>query len=443
MNLVALVGRPNVGKSTIFNRLVGSRDAIVEDTPGVTRDRIYGKSDWNGKYFDIIDTGGFIPGSESTMEKAIREQALIAINEADAIIFVTDGKEGVTPFDTDIATILRASGKPIILLVNKCDNAEQIAFAHEFYKLGLGEPFPISANNGYNTGDFLDELTSHLDENDGSDNDERLKIALLGRPNAGKSSITNALLGQDRMIVTDIPGTTRDAIDSVVKFYGEDIVLIDTAGLRKRSQIKENIEMYSTLRTSRAIERCDIGVVIVDGERGFEDQDKKIINQVVDARKGIMIVVNKWDLVEKDTQTADNLKKEILESMRTVDYAPVLFVSAETKQRITKIIEKAKEIKEKRLNRIKTSLLNELLIKDLERTPPPSVRGYDLRINYVTQVGQEPPVFAFFCNHPQLLPDSYKRYLERSLRKHFDFEGTPVSFVFRKKNVKWEDRNNS
>lgn len=441
MNLVALVGRPNVGKSTLFNRLVGKRDAIVEDTPGVTRDRIYGKTDWNGIYFDLIDTGGFIPGTEDTMERAIREQAMIAISEADAILFITDGREGVTPFDTDIATILRGSGKPVVLIVNKCDNAEQLHYSHEFYALGLGEPFPLSANNGYNTGDFLDETVKYLKESDGTEDDERLKIAFLGRPNSGKSSLTNSLLGIERMIVTDIPGTTRDAIDSVVKYYGEEIVLIDTAGLRKRSQVKENIEMFSTLRTSRAIERCDIGVVLVDATRGFEDQDKKIINQVIDARKGIIIAVNKWDLVEKDTNTSEILKKEILESMKTVDYAPVLFISAETKQRINKVIDKAKEIKGKRNSRIKTSLLNELLIQDLDKTPPPSVRGYDLRINYVTQVGQDPPVFAFFCNHPQLLPDSYKRFLERALRRHFDYEGTPISFLFRKKNVKWEERN--
>lgn len=440
MNLVALVGRPNVGKSTLFNRLVGSRDAIVEDTPGVTRDRIYGKSDWNGKNFDVIDTGGFIPGSENIMEKAIREQAMIAIDEATAIVFVCDGKDGVTPFDIDIAKILRSSGKPTVLVINKCDNSNDLANAYEFHKLGLGDPFPISAINGMNTGDFLDELTDQLEDNDDDEEDERLKIAFLGRPNAGKSSLTNSLLGHERMIVTDIPGTTRDAIDSVVKYHGEDIVLIDTAGLRKRSSIKENIEMFSTLRTARAIERCDVGVVLVDGQRGFEDQDKKIINQVIDARKGIIIAVNKWDVVEKDELTALKYKDLILESMKTADYSPVMFISALTKQRIVKIIDKAIEIKQKRLTRIKTSKLNETLIPFLQKTPPPSVRGHDLRINYITQVGEEPPVFAFFCNHPQLLPDAYKRFLERTLRKNFDFEGTPVSFVFRKKNVKWEER---
>ncbi len=443
MNLVAIVGRPNVGKSTLFNRLVGERSAIVESEPGVTRDRLYGTSDWNGKHFILIDTGGFIPGSENTMERAIREQAMIAIDEADSIIFVCDGRDGVTPFDSDIASILRTSKKNIVLVINKCDNNEQIHFAHEFYSLGLGEPFAISALNGKNTGDFLDAVTDNLKDYDPDEEDIRLKIAIVGRPNAGKSSLTNALLGRDRMIVTDIPGTTRDAIDTIVRFYGEEIVLIDTAGLRKKSQIRDNIEMYSTLRTSRAIERCDVAVVMIDAERGLEDQDKKIINQVSDARKGIIIAVNKWDLIEKNEKTSEQFTEQYQEEMKTFDWAPILYISALTKQRITKVIELAKLIKERRSYRIKTSELNEVLLAELDRTPPPSVRGYDLRINYITQVSTEPPVFAFFANHPQLIPDSYKRFIERVLRKHFDFAGTPVSFIFRKKNQTWEEHKSS
>ncbi|MDX9791151.1 MAG: ribosome biogenesis GTPase Der [Candidatus Kapabacteria bacterium] len=440
MNLVAIVGRPNVGKSTLFNRLLGQREAIVEDTPGVTRDRIYGISEWNGIRFMVVDTGGFIPGSEDDMEKAIREQALIAIDEADSIIFVTDGRDGVTPFDNDIASILRSSNKKITLLVNKCDNTIQDNFSHEFFRLGLGEPYPISALNGHNTGDFLDEVVKGLRDFDPDEQDGRLKIAIVGRPNAGKSSITNALTGKDRSIVTNIPGTTRDSVDSVIKYYGEDIVLIDTAGLRKRSQVKENIEMYSMLRTSRAIERCDIAIVVVDAERGLEDQDKKIINQVNDARKGILIAVNKWDLIEKETSTANEWTKKIKESMKTFDYVPIAYVSAETKQRLYKLLDMCKEIRDKRLNRIKTSELNEVMLKLLDSTPPPSVRGYDLRINYITQVGVEPPVFAFFCNHPQLIPESYKRFIERTMRKNFDFAGTPISFIFRRKNTPWNER---
>lgn len=441
MNLVAIVGRPNVGKSTLFNRLTESQNAIVESVPGVTRDRLYGKSDWNGKSFLIVDTGGFIPGAEDEIERAIREQAMIAIDEADVILFVTDGRDGLTPFDIDIGKILRNSGKPVVLVVNKCDNSTQLGYANEFYALGLGDPYGISALTGFNAGDFLDEIAAHLSAATDDEEDMRLKVAIVGRPNVGKSSLTNALLGKERSIVTNIPGTTRDAIDSVVKYYGEEIVLIDTAGLRRRTQIKENIEMYSVLRTSRAIERCDIAVVVIDAERGLEDQDKKIINMVNDARKGMIIAVNKWDLIEKDTKTADDYAKNIHSSIKTFDYIPIVFISALTKQRITKVIEMSKDIKNRRATRIKTSQLNEILIPELEKTPPPSIRGYDLRINYVTQVGTEPPVFAFFCNQPKLIPDAYKRFLERTLRKHFDFSGTPVSFLFRSKNVPWQERN--
>lgn len=438
MNVVAIVGRPNVGKSTLFNRMVGQRAAIVEGKPGVTRDRIYGWSEWNGKRFMLIDTGGFIPGTEDTMERAIREQAMIAISEAESIIFVCDGRDGVTPFDLDIAKILRSSKKKITLVVNKCDNSMQIANSYEFHSLGLGEPFAISALNGSNTGDFLDSAVESLVPIEEEIIDTRLKITLVGRPNAGKSSISNALLGYDRSIVTDIPGTTRDAVDSVIKYYGEEIMLIDTAGLRKKSQVKENIEMYSILRTTRAIERSDIGVVVIDAERGLEDQDKKIINMVLEARKGIIIAVNKWDLIEKDSKTAEEFKTKFLEDMKTADYSPIIFISALTKQRITKIIELAKEIKDKRSIRIKTSELNKVLLPILEKTPPPAVRGQDLRINYITQVNTEPPVFAFFCNYPDMLPESYKRFMERTFRANFDLVGTPISFIFRRKNVPWE-----
>ncbi len=437
MNLVAIVGRPNVGKSTLFNRLVGSREAIVEGEPGVTRDRLYGYSEWNGKRFMVVDTGGFIPGTEDTMEKAVREQAMIAIDEADSIIFVCDGRDGVTPFDEDIAKILRTSKKPVTLMVNKCDNAIQLTAAYEFYTLGLGDPFPVSSLNGFNTGDFLDQVVEPLTGTNDDEDDNRLKIAVVGRPNAGKSSLTNALTGKDRSIVTDIPGTTRDAIDSVLKYYGQEIILIDTAGLRKKSQVKENIEMYSVLRTSRAIERCDVGIVMIDATRGLEDQDKKIINQVADQRKGIILAVNKWDLIEKDTKTADIFTKQIREELRTFDYLPVVYISALTKQRIAKVLDIAIKIQEKRTIRIKTSELNKVLLPFFEKTPPPAVRGQDLRINYITQVGTEPPVFAFFCNFPQLLPDSYKRFMERIFRENFELEGVPISFIFRRKNVAW------
>jgi GTP-binding protein len=440
MNIVAIVGRPNVGKSTLFNRLTGKRNSIVEDTPGVTRDRIYGTMEWNGKTFSLIDTGGFIPGSEDQMERAIREQAILAVEEANVIVMLCDGREGVTPFDQDIATILRRSNKPIILVVNKCDNAKQQSYSFEFHSLGIGEPFPISATNGLNTGDFLDAITDNFEKDEIEENDSRLKIAIVGRPNVGKSSLSNSLLGFERSIVTPIAGTTRDSIDTVMKYYGEEIVLIDTAGLRKRSHIKENIEMFSIMRTARAIERCDIAIIMLDAERGLEEQDKKIINMVNDERKGMLVAVNKWDLIEKDTNTAAKFTKKYKEEMRTFDYIPTIFISALTKQRITNVIKIAKDIQARRQTRIKTHILNETLKPLLDRTPPPAVRGQDLRINYITQVGTEPPVFAFFCNNPKLLPESYKRFMERSLRNIFDFTGTPISFLFKRKNIPWEDR---
>jgi GTP-binding protein len=435
MDLVAIVGRPNVGKSTLFNRLVGSRLAIVESEPGITRDRLYGESDWNGKRFKLVDTGGFIPGDPEEMAASIREQAMVAISEADIIVFVVDGRDGVTSFDNEIANILRASKKETIVIVNKCDNTSQDNYSYEFWKLGLGEPMPISSVNGHGTGEFLDTLVNllkHAPEDEMEDT--RLKLCFVGRPNVGKSSLTNSLLGESRSIVTDIPGTTRDAIDSVYKYYGEEIVLIDTAGLRKHSAIKENIEMYSILRTARAIERCDIGVVLLDATRGLEDQDKKIINMLDVARKGILIAVNKWDLVEKETKTADSFRRDFYEQLPPYDYLPLLFISALTKQRIVKIIEAAKEIDAKRKTHIKTSELNEKLLPVLGLSPTPAVRGKDLKINFITQVKIEPPVFAFFCNDPKLVPDNYKRFLENQIRKYWDFTGVPISLIFRKKN---------
>lgn len=439
MDLIAIVGRPNVGKSTLFNRIIGRKEAIVENVPGVTRDRIYGQTEWNGKHFMLIDTGGFVPGSENMIEKAIREQAYIAIDDSDSIIFVCDGRDGVTPFDEDIAKILRRSNKPVTLVVNKCDNANLDANSFEFHKLGLGEPYPVSAMNGRSTGDFLDQAVEPIVGIDDEANDTRLKLAIVGRPNVGKSSITNALTGKERSIVTDIAGTTRDAIDSTVKYYGDEILLIDTAGLRRRAQVSENVEFYSIMRTARAIDRCDVAVVVIDATRGLEDQDKKIINQVDEARKGIVIVYNKWDLVEKDTKTADKLTKKFKEDMKMYDYVPIIYTSAVTKQRLLKIFDICKEIKVRRETRIPTHKLNDIVLAEFEKTPPPAVKGRDLRINYITQVGVEPPVFAFFCNFPQDIPDAYKRFMERTMRKLFDFEGTPISFVFRKKNSSWED----
>jgi GTP-binding protein len=435
MDLVAIVGRPNVGKSTFFNRLVGNRMAIVEPEPGITRDRLYGESVWNGVYFKLVDTGGFLMGNADMMDEEIREQAMIAISEANAIVFMLDGRDGATSYDYEIANIIRSSHKPCVLAVNKCDNTTQDNFAHEFWSLGLGEPFPISSMNGHGTGEILDQLATLLTPADrDSGEDPRLKICFVGRPNVGKSSLTNALLGEKRSVVTDIPGTTRDSIDSVYKFYGEEIVLIDTAGLRKRTNIKENVELYSILRTNRAVERCDVGIVILDASRGLEDQDKKIINMLDEARKGIIVAVNKWDLIEKDDKTADKFKRDFYEQLPTYRYVPLTFISALTKQRIVKVVELAKEVDAKRKNHLKTSLLNETILPMIESSPTPAIGGKDLKINFITQVKTEPPVFAFFCNDPKLIPDNYKKFLENQLRSAFDYEGVPISLIFRKKN---------
>lgn len=433
LHLIAIVGRPNVGKSTLFNRIIERREAIVESQPGVTRDRHYAKAEWAGKHFMLIDTGGIVPNSEEVFDVVIKEQAFLAVEEADAIIFVCDARDGITETDKEIAHILRRSTKPITVVINKCDNSKLDELSYEFYELGFENVFAISALSGRNTGDFLDHATETFDGTEEVE-DERLKIALVGRPNVGKSSLTNVLLGKNRAIVTDIPGTTRDSTDSVVKYYGEEIILIDTAGLRRKSHVVETVEYYSTIRTTRAIERSDVVIVVLDAERGLEHQDKRIITQVIDARKGIIIAVNKWDLIEKDEKTAENFRDKIYEELRTYDYAPVVFISAVTKQRTTKLIEMSKEIQEKRATRIRTATLNEKLLQHLDNTPPPAVRGRDLRINFVTQVKSEPPVFAFFCNYPEDIPDSYKRFIERSLRKEFDLVGVPISFIFRKKN---------
>ncbi len=440
MNTIAIVGRPNVGKSTLFNRIVGGESSIHAEEPGVTRDRIYGQSDWSGYDFHVIDTGGIVPDSEDQFDVAIREQAQIAIEEAESIIFVCDGRTGMTTIDEEIASMLLRSGKHVTLAINKCDDPKYDMNAHEFYALGLGEPFGFSALSGRSIGDMLDHAMIPLKKDiELDENDTRLKIAIVGRPNVGKSSLTNALLGKDRMVVTPIAGTTRDAVDSVVKYYGEEIVLIDTAGLRRRSRIKENIEMFSVLRTQRAIERCDVAIVVVDATQGLDHQDKRILDDVVTARKGVLLAFNKWDAVEKDHKSADAIVQKFKEDMRTVDYTPIVTISAHTKQRISKVLDMAIAIHKRRTTRIPTSQLNQALLEDISRTPPPNVRGHDLRINFITQALVAPPTFVFFSNFPQEIPDAYKRFLERKLREHYDLDGVPVSFLFRKKNKRDDD----
>ncbi len=432
---VAIVGRPNVGKSTLFNRLIGERRAITEAVSGVTRDRHYAKAEWAGREYNLIDTGGVVKGSDDIFERAIREQAELAIEEADVILFIADVTAGLHPLDTEVGQMLRESGKPVFLLANKADNEKREPWAaSEFYPLGLGEPIPISAINGRGVADFLDELLKKFPPPDPvTDEAAPLKLAIVGKPNVGKSSYLNALLGVDRAIVTPIAGTTRDTLHTDYTYYGQKITLIDTAGLRRKKYISDTVELYSTIRTMKAIEECDVALVLLDATQGMEHQDAKIVNDVIEARKGAIIVVNKWDAVEKDTMTAVRFEKKLRETFKTLDYIPIVFISALTHLRHTKPIELALEVDKERKKRIGTTELNGALLEEIGKVAPPAVRGHDLRINYITQVKTEPPVFAFFSNFPDEIPSSYKRFLERTLRKQFGFEGVTISFIFRRK----------
>ncbi|PKL88009.1 MAG: ribosome biogenesis GTPase Der [Ignavibacteriae bacterium HGW-Ignavibacteriae-2] len=434
--LVVILGRPNVGKSTLFNRLTKSKLAIVDDVSGVTRDRIYGEVEWNGKIFRIMDTGGYVPDSDDLFEIAIKEQVKIAIEEADAILFVTDGRAGVLPVDADIANMLRLSDKPSFILVNKSDNDTQSLNKNDFYSLGIDHVYDIAAISGRNVGDLLDTLVNSINfPDDYLDEDVRLKISVIGRPNVGKSSLTNALLGSDRSIVTDIPGTTRDSINSTLKYYGEEIILVDTAGLRKKAKVQENIEFYSNVRTFRAIADCDVAVILLDSRFGLENQDQKIIDEAVRRRKGIILAVNKWDLVEKQTNTAKQFEDSIRFDLGTVDYLPIIFISALSKQRIFKIIDLAKSIREERKKKIPTSVLNETLLPEIAITPPPSTsRGKEIKIKYITQVGEKYPIFLIFANDPNSISDSYRRFVEKLIRRHFGFFGVPITVSFKDKN---------
>lgn len=432
--LIVIVGRPNVGKSTLFNRLCKNHDAIVDNQSGVTRDRNYGEADWAGKVYRVIDTGGFVPDSPDLFETAIREQIDIAIEEAHKIIFVVDSRDGVTPVDLEFAQKLRSVKKQVLIAVNKVDSENFDAYASEFYTLGLGEPYPISALSGRRLGDFLDVLLEDYDMPEEVLPDERLKIAIVGRPNAGKSSLTNALLGYDRSIVTDIPGTTRDSIDSVLKYYGEEIVLIDTAGLRKKARVKESIEFYSTIRTLKAISECDVAIVMIDAVQGLEKQDQKIIDEAIQRKKGVILAINKWDLVEKDTNTAVKLEKAMKEKLGTLSYLPVIFISALTKQRIFKLVDLAKSVQAERSKVIPTSQLNDYLLEKIQATPPATTpTGKEVKIKYITQATGRYPLFLFFSNYPSHIQDSYRRYLERLLREEYVFNGVPLTLVFKEK----------
>lgn len=434
-NVIAIVGRPNVGKSTLFNRLIGQRMAIMDNESGVTRDRSYGHGDWTGKYFTVIDTGGYVHGSDDIFEGEINKQVELAIKEADVILFMVDVDAGLTGLDEEFANVLRRTDKPIYIVANKADTNARAHQMGEFYALGVGiDIYPISSQNGSGTGDLLDEVVKHFKDEGVEDPDAGIpRLAVLGRPNVGKSSFVNLLLGEDRNIVTDIAGTTRDAIHSRYNAFGKEFIIVDTAGLRRKSKVSEDIEFYSVMRSVRALEDADVCIVILDATRGVEAQDVNIIALAEKNRKGIVILVNKWDLVEKDTHTTKRFEEEILERIAPIKYVPIIFTSVVTKQRIHKAVEKAIEVYENKTQKIPTSKLNDLLLPDIERYSPPAIKGKFVKIKYVTQLPTHNPTFAFFCNLPQYIKDPYMRYLENCIRKHFGFEGVPIKLIFRKK----------
>lgn len=432
-NIVAIVGRPNVGKSTFFNRLIGERQAIIDDTSGVTRDRQYGTSDWNGKTFTVIDTGGFVQSSDDIFESAIRSQVQIAIQEAAVIIFMVDVLTGVTDLDEEVAQMLRQTEKPVFLLVNKVDNHTRMLEANEFWSLGFEGTFFVSSLTGSGTGDLLDAVAEHI-ENVEPLESELPKFAIVGQPNVGKSSLTNALLGEERNIVTEIAGTTRDSIHTVYKKFGKEFLLIDTAGIRKKAKVHENLEFYSVMRAIKAIEDADVCILMIDAQTGMEAQDMSIFRLAQRRKKGILLLVNKWDLVEdKETNTARDFEKTIREKIAPFNDVPIIFVSTLEKQRIFQAVEAALEVYENRQRRIKTSELNDKILPEIERTPPPSHRGHFIKIKYVTQLPTPYPAFVFFCNHPKHVKDNYRQFLENRLREHFKFTGTPIVVFFRQK----------
>ncbi|MDJ1506707.1 ribosome biogenesis GTPase Der [Xanthocytophaga agilis] len=433
-NIIAIVGRPNVGKSTFFNRLIEKRQAIMDNVSGVTRDRHYGHGEWCGKFFTVIDTGGYVVGSDDIFEESIRDQVELAIEEASVLLFMVDADAGLTDLDKDFAHVLRRSKKPVFLVANKADTPQKAQMAGEFYALGLGEVYPISSQTGSGTGELLDEVVKDFTEEGIEDPNAGIpRISILGRPNVGKSSFLNALLGKERSIVTDIAGTTRDAIDTHYKLFGKDFIITDTAGMRRKAKVKDDIEFYSVMRSIRALEDSDICIIMLDATRGIESQDVNIIWLAERSRKGIVIMMNKWDALEKDHKTAEKVKKEILERIAPLDYAPIFFTSVTEKQRIFQTIEKAVEVYENRTQKIATSALNNALLPEIEHYPPPAVKGKYIKIKYITQLPTKTPTFAFFCNLPQYIQKPYERFLENKIREHFSFEGIPINLVFRKK----------
>lgn len=434
MPVVTIVGRPNVGKSTLFNRIIGRRQAIVDDQPGVTRDRNFSEADWCGQAFMLVDTGGYLPKSQEVIETAVREQVQIAIEESDLVIFLVDAKTGITIIDEELAGILQNSDRDYLLAVNKVDSEKDDYEVSQFYKLGLGEPVPVSAMIGRHTGDFLDKVIDKLARRPVIDNEsEAIKLAVIGKENVGKSSFVNIILKKDRQIVTDIPGTTRDSIDSHFRYNQKDYIIIDTAGLKKRTKIKENILFYSNLRTYRSINRCDVVIYMIDAEKGLSKQDVQMLLEASRERKGIICVLNKWDLIEKDHRTMDEMKKEILERFGDLRFIPLLFTSVTEKKRLFKVLDLATCVYENRKKRIPTARLNEYFKPILAQTTPPAVRGKEIKIKYITQIKTNPPIFVFYCNHPTLVADHYKRFIENRLREKFDFMGVPIMLSFRDK----------
>ena len=434
MNIVAIVGRPNVGKSTLFNRLTESRNAIVDETSGVTRDRQYGHSDWNGKRFSIIDTGGYVMGGDDEFEVEIRKQVALAIDEADKILFVVDAREGLTPMDEDVAEMLRKCPKPVVLAANKVDNSAQMDGLAEFYGLGLGEPYPIAGITGSGTGDLLDELVKDFTDGEEDATDGLPRIAVVGRPNVGKSSFINTITGQQRSVVTPIAGTTRDSVYSRYNLFGFDFNFVDTAGLRRKSKVSEDLEFYSVMRSVRAIEAADVCILMLDASQGLEQQDLNIFSLIQRNHKGVVIVVNKWDLVEKETNTHRDFERLIKERIAPFDDVPIVFTSVINKQRIFKVLETARAVYEARSRRISTAELNDTLLPIVkEQNPPPSVKGKWVKIKYITQLPTPYPQFVFFCNLPQYVRDPYKRFVENRMRELWDFHGVPMTIYFRAK----------
>jgi len=432
-NIVAIVGRPNVGKSTLFNRLIKERHAIVDAVSGVTRDRHYGKSDWNGKQFSVIDTGGYSMGSDDYFEAEIRKQVQLAIEEADIIIFVVDVESGITTMDSEVANILRNVNKPILLAVNKVDNAMRVADATEFYSLGLGNYYTLSSINGSGTGEILDDLVKLLPESEELKESDLPRFAVVGRPNAGKSSFINALIGKDRNIVTEIAGTTRDAIDTKYNRFGFEFNLVDTAGIRKKSKVKEDLEFYSVMRAVRSIENCDVAIIIIDATRGFEGQDQNIFWLAKKNKKGIVVLVNKWDLIEKNHKSTKIFEEKIRQEMAPFTDVPIVFISALTKQRLFKAIETAVAVFENRKKRIATSKLNDTMLDIVKLNPPPAIKGKYVKIKYCMQLPTHTPQFVFFANLPQYVKEPYKRFIENKLREIYDFSGVPIVIYFRQK----------